>query len=110
MLELGRYTEEAHKEVGKRVASSSVNKLIVVGERARDIAHGAQEAGMAKENIFHFSHNREAGKFIEERLEEGDLILAKGSQGARMEKIVKEIMADPLQAKDLLVRQGAEWE
>jgi UDP-N-acetylmuramoyl-tripeptide--D-alanyl-D-alanine ligase len=110
MLELGRYTEEAHKEVGKRVASSSVDKLIVVGERARDIAHGAQEAGMAKENIFHFSHNREAGKFIEERLEEGDLILAKGSQGARMEKIVKEIMADPLQAKDLLVRQGAEWE
>lgn len=110
MLELGRYTEEAHREVGARVADSSVDRLVVVGERARDIAAGARKAGMKKENIFHFSHNQEAGKFLEERLEEGDLVLAKGSQGSRMEKIVKEIMADPLQAKELLVRQGEGWE
>ncbi len=110
MFELGRYTEKAHREVGARVAGLSVDKLVVVGERARDIANGARKAGMKKEDIFHFSYNLEAGKFIQERLSKGDLVLIKGSQGTRMEKTVKEIMADPLSAKHLLVRQGKGWE
>ena len=49
-------------------------------------------------------------KFIQERIKSGDIILVKGSQGARMEKVVKEIMAEPLKAGELLVRQGREWE
>jgi hypothetical protein len=43
--------------------------------------------------------------FVQERLAENDLILVKGSQGVRMEKTVKEIMAEPLRAGELLVRQ-----
>jgi len=36
-------------------------------------------------------------------------LLIKGSQFMRMEKIVQSLMAEPERAKDLLVRQGAEW-
>ena len=39
----------------------------------------------------------------------GDIILAKGSQGVRIERIVKEIMAEPERAAELLVRQDASW-
>jgi hypothetical protein len=39
----------------------------------------------------------------------GDVILIKGSQSMRMEKVVKELMAEPDRAKELLVRQEAEW-
>lgn len=109
MLELGNYTEEGHRLIGKKVVESGVNKLIVVGEKARDIARGALNAGMEKDNIFHFSNSDDARLFVQGRIKEGDLILIKGSQGARMEKIVKEIMAEPLRAKELLVRQGNEW-
>ncbi len=110
MLELGSYSEEGHRAVGRYVAKTKVDKLIVVGERSRDIARGARDAGLSEDDIFHFPYPEEAGLSLQERIKEGDLILVKGSQGIRMEKIVKEIMADPLHAKDLLVRQGKEWE
>jgi len=41
-------------------------------------------------------------------LEPGDLILVKGSQGVRMEKVVEQVMADPEQKETLLVRQDEE--
>jgi UDP-N-acetylmuramoyl-tripeptide--D-alanyl-D-alanine ligase len=109
MLELGAYSEPGHFAVGQAAAKSNLDELIVVGERARDIARGAIEAGFQREQIFHFSDSDAAGKFVEKRLSHGDLILIKGSQGMRMEKVVLEIMAEPGLATKLLVRQGKEW-
>ncbi|MCK5320367.1 UDP-N-acetylmuramoyl-tripeptide--D-alanyl-D-alanine ligase [Candidatus Parcubacteria bacterium] len=109
MLELGKYSEEGHREVGKYLFKMGVDKLILVGERSRDIGRGAMNAGMLKDNIFHFSKSDDAKMFVQDRLREGDLVLIKGSQGTRMEKIVKEIMAEPLRAEELLVRQEGEW-
>jgi UDP-N-acetylmuramoyl-tripeptide--D-alanyl-D-alanine ligase len=110
MLELGVYTENGHKEVGKILFENGFDKLITVGERARDIANGAKEAGMEENNIACFSKNEIAGKFLQEKIKQEDLILIKGSQGARMEKIVKEIMAEPLRNKELLIRQEDKWQ
>lgn len=110
MLELGASSESEHKKIGYRVQDLDINLLITVGERSRDIARGAIEAGMDENNVFMFSNSEEAGKFIQNRIKQNDLILVKGSQAVRCEKIVKEIMADPLSAKDLLVRQTGIWE
>jgi UDP-N-acetylmuramoyl-tripeptide--D-alanyl-D-alanine ligase len=109
MLELGSLSEQAHREVGKIVARLRIDVLITVGERARDIARGAKSAGMSEDRVFSFSDTLEAGKFLQSRISKGDVILVKGSQGIRMEHIVKEIMADPQFAQELLVRQGKEW-
>lgn len=105
MLELGALTEEAHQEVGRELVRLGIDYLFVVGERSRDIARGAKEAGMDEDNIYHFPYTKEAGIFLQERLKENDVILVKGSRGAKMEQIVYEIMAKPWQAKDLLVGQ-----
>ncbi|MDP3900649.1 MAG: hypothetical protein Q8Q23_06260, partial [bacterium] len=67
------------------------------------------EAGMNKDRVFSFPTSLDAKDFVQRRIEEGDLILVKGSQGIRMEIIVKEIMADPRYAKKLLVRQDDKW-
>ena len=110
MLELGEETENAHREIGFRVAELEVDYLVTVGVAAKHIAQAAQEAGLPEDRIAKFKDSISAGRYLQEKLSEGDVVLAKGSQSMRMEKIVKEIMSDPLKAKDLLVRQESEWD
>lgn len=110
MLEIGSYTEEGHRRVGRAIHENGINILVAVGERARDFIRGAKDAGMEDEQIFYFDKPLEAGRFLQNRIKEGDVLLVKGSQGARMEKIVKELMAEPEKAHELLIRQGSEWQ
>lgn len=107
MLELGSFTEEAHRRVGAKAAQVA-EIVLAVGERAIFLADEAKKQGMPKEKIFHFASAEEAGRLLRDLIEEGDLILVKGSQSIRMEKVVKEVMAEPEKAKELLVRQ--DWE
>ena len=109
MLELGEYTEEAHREIGKFV-SEVADILCVVGFASRFISDEARKQGMSEENVFEFDDSTECGRFVQEIIKPHDLILVKGSQAIRMEKTVKELMAEPLKAKKLLVRQEEEWE
>ena len=109
MLELGSISEAEHRRLGKMVFDLGFDVLITSGELARDFVRGAQEAGMSQDNVFSFSNSQEARLFVQSRIKEGDLVLIKGSQGSRMEIIVKEIMAHPQMAEELLVRQGQEW-
>lgn len=114
MLELGKYSSDEHRKVGA-LAGTFCSILVTVGIRARAIAEGALDAGLSEKHIYQFENSREAGKFMERFLEEGDVVLVKGSQGSgaqsiRMERAVEEIMAEPERKTELLVRQGEEWE
>ncbi|MEI6835888.1 MAG: Mur ligase family protein [Candidatus Falkowbacteria bacterium] len=109
MMEIGDYTEEGHTLVGAKVASCQIDYLVAVGTRAEFISRGAKEAGLKEDHIFHFNEAKAAGEFLENRLNNGDVILVKGSQSMRMEKVVLSIMAEPERAPELLVRQGASW-
>ncbi|MBU1033107.1 MAG: UDP-N-acetylmuramoyl-tripeptide--D-alanyl-D-alanine ligase [Patescibacteria group bacterium] len=109
MLELGNLAEQAHEDLGRKIAEAGIDILVVCGTLAHIVADAAKEAGMSEENIFVFDKSTEAGLFIQDRMKSGDVILIKGSQGSRMEKITKELMAEPLRATELLVRQEAKW-
>lgn len=108
MLELGKHTIEEHRKVGEK-AAGTCDILFVVGMRAETVAESAEKAGMAREHIVRFSDSRAAGTALKEVLKEGDIVLVKGSQGMRMERIVREVMAHPEDAEKLLVRQEEEW-
>jgi len=103
MLELGSLSEEEHIKIGVAVAKQKFDVLITVGERSRDIARAARKAGMSEDYIFEFGKTEEAGLFVQNRIEPGDIVLIKGSRGMHMEKVVKEIMAEPERASELLV-------
>src|SRR3989344_315193 len=110
MMELGGDSQIMHEEIGKHVFKTGVDYFATVGERSKDSARAARQAGMNGDKIFRFEKPEDAGKFLEDEIIPGDILLVKGSQGARMEKIVKELMANPLDAPMLLVRQGKGWE
>ena len=46
---------------------------------------------------------------LERMLMAGDVVLLKGSQSIRLERIVEEVMAEPERAGELLVRQDPMW-
>lgn len=108
MLELGKHTIDAHKEIGK-LARENAGLLVTVGPRAKEIKEGAIEAGMAPEKITEFSNSREAGEFAQKMIKKNDLVLVKGSQGMRMERVVEQILQDQENKNKLLVRQDEEW-
>jgi len=114
MLELGKYTVQAHQTVGD-LAGGFVDVLVCVGARAKFIADSARrslgegELGGVEGRLYAFDTADMAKKKVQELIKEGDLILIKGSQGMRMERIVEEIMAEPLRKNELLVRQSKKW-
>lgn len=110
MLELGRFSKDAHTEVGRH-AKKCTDMLITVGFRAKAIGEAALDIGMpeAKIRMYDQGESIRAGKEIESELNETTIVLIKGSQSMRMEKTVLEIMHDPMHAEELLVRQDPDW-
>lgn len=108
MLELGTSTMEAHEAAGRQ-AAKACEILIAIGLRAKMMTEAAIKAGLPKRSVFYFNNLREAGAFLQDKIGRGDVVLFKASQGVRLEKIVKEVMAEPQLAPNLLPRQNSEW-
>ena len=98
MMELGKFSSDEHIKAGQ-LAMKSSDILLTVGPRA---AH-MNETGV------HFDSSIQAAEYITTVVGAGDIVLIKGSQSIRMERISKALLAEPEKAGDLLVRQEEEW-
>lgn len=108
MLELGRFSSSEHERIGTLVPETA-DALFTVGVRSRKTAEAALEHGLHESKIFQYDDAVRAGRELQGYVEPGDVILIKGSQGIRAERIVEEIMEDPTRAPELLARQSAAW-
>lgn len=109
MLDLGKMTKEAHEAIGGFLKDQKLDFLVLVGPRMRyayDLLIGNK---YAKTKIAHVDTQMDALPLVQDKLKQGDVILVKGSQGMRMEKIVEELMLEKENAHRLLVRQDEEW-
>ena len=90
MLELGKYSVEAHESIG-RLAGKIVDILITVGPRAKFIAESAKSAGLDESKILSFDTTTEACIAVQDLIKKGDLVLIKASRAVGLEKVVEEI-------------------
>lgn len=87
MHELGAYEQAGHRLVGGR-AAKVVDKLVVVGKRAKWIAEEALATGMKTADVYPVETNTDAIGILQGLIKPGDVVLIKGSRAAGMEVIV----------------------
>jgi UDP-N-acetylmuramoyl-tripeptide--D-alanyl-D-alanine ligase len=85
MLELGRWSEDLHRDVGRHVARCGIHLLIGIRGAASHIVDEAVSAGMSRGAAFFFEDPAEAGEFLRGQAGEGDAVLFKGSRGVHVE-------------------------
>jgi UDP-N-acetylmuramoyl-tripeptide--D-alanyl-D-alanine ligase len=109
MLELGRFSPREHERIGELVPSAA-DMLVTIGIRSQKTAEGALEHGLSEKYVLQYEESVKAGKELQGLIAPGDVILVKGSQGIRAERVVEELMAEPERAHELLVRQDDAWQ
>lgn len=109
MLELGRDSEAGHLEVIKTVLEGKFDKLAIVGKRMHQAAKSIVGEDGSVGSVLFFDNPVEAGRIISGIIEEGDLILIKGSQSMRMEKVVEELIENKDEIETSLCRQTKAW-
>jgi UDP-N-acetylmuramoyl-tripeptide--D-alanyl-D-alanine ligase len=108
MNELGKYTQEAHEEVGAYCDPAQLDIVLTLGQDANDFLAVAAETKGCK--VKRCTTPYEAGEYLREAIKEGGIILVKGSQNnVYAEEAVKMLLANPEDSK-LLVRQSTHWQ
>jgi UDP-N-acetylmuramoyl-tripeptide--D-alanyl-D-alanine ligase len=94
MLELGQYEHKGHEMVGFR-AAEVVDELVTLGERGRIIAQAAMDAGLPASSITILDKVEQVIKYLRPGLKQNDVVLVKGSNGMRMDRIVSALEYQP---------------
>jgi UDP-N-acetylmuramoyl-tripeptide--D-alanyl-D-alanine ligase len=107
MNELGKYSQDEHERVGEYCDPRELSFVATIGPDANKfLALAAQKRGCL---VRTFENPLDAGNFVKERLQNGTVVLVKGSQnGVFAEEAIKPLLALPADAK-LLVRQSRYW-
>ena len=89
MMELGDFTEEAHRQLGEKVEDLSIDLLITMGEKAPLVVESAIRHGFEPKRTRVVESHSEATSILKEVAQDGDWILVKGSRRMAMEKVVE---------------------
>ena len=95
MAELGDIEEAEHERVGA-LAAAGVQRLVVVGERARPIAQGAAAAGLAEVVVVDAGAGPAAAVEALGELRPGDVVLVKASRVAGLERAASFVARPPV--------------
>jgi UDP-N-acetylmuramoyl-tripeptide--D-alanyl-D-alanine ligase len=92
MLELGRWAESLHRDVGTYAVESGIDMLVGLRGAACHMLDAAKRAGLRADAAFFFEDPVEAGRLVRELAQPGDAILFKGSRGVRVERALEEFL------------------
>jgi UDP-N-acetylmuramoyl-tripeptide--D-alanyl-D-alanine ligase len=95
MLELGRWSESLHRDVGSYVAKSGIDVLVGIRGEACHLVDAARQSGLAVDAAFFFPDAYAAGEYLQQIAHPGDVILFKGSRGTHVEHALERFLARP---------------
>lgn len=93
MLELGKFSDELHGEVGEAVVNNNIDILITVGKEAKTITKKVIELGMDSKNVYSFDDNVDAINLLKNIVITGDTILLKASNGLNFKEILDSLIS-----------------
>ena len=89
MLELGEYEETLHRAVGAHLLKKNIDLVLTVGPAARYIS---DEVNKAKPGVaYHFDDNASLSAYLQECLEENDVVLVKASNGMHLKEVINDL-------------------
>mgnify|MGYP004663694075 FL=1 len=89
MFELGEYSEELHRKVGKEVVKNNIDMLICAGENAKYIIEEAKKNSKIETYFMH--NNEEIVEKLSQELRNGDVVLVKASNGMKFFEICQKV-------------------
>ncbi|HML16328.1 MAG TPA: UDP-N-acetylmuramoyl-tripeptide--D-alanyl-D-alanine ligase [Bryobacteraceae bacterium] len=97
MLELGRWAEPLHRDIGQYAAEQGIDVLVGIRGAACYTLDAATRAGLRAGAAYFFDNPAEAGRLIGEIAEPGDAILFKGSRGVHVERALEPFLASEVE-------------
>jgi UDP-N-acetylmuramoyl-tripeptide--D-alanyl-D-alanine ligase len=95
MLELGRWSEPLHRDVGRYAATNGIDVLLGIQGEASHLVDEARQAGLAEDAALFFADAPAAGEHLRRIARPGDVILFKGSRGTHVEHALERFVARP---------------
>jgi UDP-N-acetylmuramoyl-tripeptide--D-alanyl-D-alanine ligase len=92
MLELGRWAEPLHRDVGNYAAVCGLDVLVGIRGAACYMVDAVKRAGLTADAAFFFEDPQEAGRLVRALAQPGDVILFKGSRGVHVERALEEFL------------------
>ncbi len=92
MLDLGPDSPSMHRSVGQHLAHRGIDLLLTLGQGGAQIAVGALQGGMLKDQIFQnpcVENYQETVQTLLRELREGDVILFKASRAVGAERVIE---------------------
>lgn len=87
MLELGSYSEDAHRKLGMWMSQMPVDVFIAVGPM---MSKAAEEFSVSNRKSITVPDAEEARRILSDMCKQGDTILVKGSRAMNMERVLEE--------------------
>src|SRR5579863_7514195 len=92
MLELGRWAEPLHRDVGSYAVEQGIDVLVGIRGAAWSLTDAAKLAGLSAGAALFFDEPADAGRAVKAIAQPGDAILFKGSRGVHVEKALEQFM------------------
>ena len=86
MLELGEFSEQAHRKVGALAAKHKADAVLCFGDASRWIMDEAKKQGVSV--CMRFETKQDVADWLRRNVSSGDAVLFKASRGMKFEEII----------------------